>query len=184
MAQYVVSSVIQGLLGRQPDMMGSWDMYCSLNLMYLPGVVARGGQGHRPTAATGPSYSGDMAGTCSGSAMTTEPRLCSPPRVMAAWVLRCQQLAAGMLAPLSPQWGPCLWLRQLPVTHPSRQMEDFTLVLAMAFLQYSIWGQPQQRRQVCPAACVPQEPPPPPFPTHLPLVVIHVLGLQEMHRAG
>lgn len=30
-------------------------------------------------------------------------------------------------------------------THPSRQMEDFTLVLAMAFLQYSIWGQAQGR---------------------------------------
>lgn len=27
-------------------------------------------------------------------------------------------------------------------THPSRQMDDFTRVLAMAFLQYSIWGRP------------------------------------------
>lgn len=62
MAQYVVSSVIQGLLGRQPDMMGSWGMYCSLNLMYLPGAAAGGGQDHRPTAATGPSHRGAVLG--------------------------------------------------------------------------------------------------------------------------
>lgn len=37
MAQYMVSSVIQGLLGRQPDMTGSWGTYCSLNLRYLHG---------------------------------------------------------------------------------------------------------------------------------------------------
>lgn len=62
MAQYVVSSVIQGLLGRQPDMMGSWGMYCSLNLMYLPGAAAGGGQDHHPTAATGPSHRGAVLG--------------------------------------------------------------------------------------------------------------------------
>lgn len=42
MAQYVMSSVIHGLLGRQPEMMGSWDIYCSLNLRYLQKTVEVG----------------------------------------------------------------------------------------------------------------------------------------------
>lgn len=42
MAQYVMSSVIQGLLGRQPEIMGSWDIYCSLNLRYLQKTVGVG----------------------------------------------------------------------------------------------------------------------------------------------
>lgn len=49
--------------------------------------------------------------------------------------------AARMWMSLSPQQGPS----PAAATHPSRQMEDFTLVLAMAFLQYSIWGQAQGR---------------------------------------
>lgn len=36
-------------------------------------------------------------------------------------------------------------------------MEDFTLVLAMAFLQYSIWGQAQGTRKGCQAAHGPCE---------------------------
>lgn len=121
MAQYVVSSVIQGLLGRQPDMMGSWGTYCSLNLMYLPGAGAGGGQGRRPqphyVPAVVPAASGDAAGpargrdTCSGSAMSSA----------------LPTATAG-------------------AAHPSRQMDDFTRVLAMAFLQYSIWGRPRAHR--------------------------------------
>lgn len=71
-AQYVVSSVIQGLLGRQPDMIGSWGTYCSLNLMYLPGSAAGGGQGHHPAAATSLSHCRDTVGTCLGTVMATE----------------------------------------------------------------------------------------------------------------
>lgn len=49
--------MIQGLLGRQPDMMGSWGTYCSLNLRYLQGAVA-GRAGPRPAAHHGPDSHG------------------------------------------------------------------------------------------------------------------------------
>lgn len=38
--------------------------------------------------------------------------------------------------------------------HPSRQMDDFTLVLAMAFLQYSIWASHGHKS----GPCAPQQP--------------------------
>lgn len=87
MAQYVVSSVIQGLLGRQPDMMGSWGTYCSLNLMYLPGAGAGGGQGCCPQPrylpALLPAASGDAAGPAWGqdtSLGSAVPSALPPPR--------------------------------------------------------------------------------------------------------
>lgn len=39
--QYVVLSVSHGLLGRQPDRVGSWGAYCSWNWMYLQRQVGR-----------------------------------------------------------------------------------------------------------------------------------------------
>lgn len=174
MAQYVVSSVIQGLLGRQPDMMGSWGTYCSLNLMYLPGVVAGGDQGHQPQPPWG--HNGDMVGMWLSFA---EPQLHS---LLRAGAQRCQHQLLGCGCPCHPDRDPAV-AGAAAATHPSRQMEDFTLVLAMAFLQYSIWGQAQGR---CWGAwqLVPPRAAPTPRPTHLSLVVIHVLGLQETHGAG
>lgn len=119
MAQYVVSSVIQGLLGRQPDMMGSWGTYCSLNLMYLPGAGAGGDQGRRvpsPTTCLPCPAPGRLGGCCRASS--------GPGHVLG---LRGALGSATTTA---------------AAAHPSRQMDDFTRVLAMAFLQYSIWGRP------------------------------------------
>lgn len=134
MAQYVVSSVIQGLLGRQPDMMGSWGTYCSLNLMYLPGVAAGGDQGHQPQPPWG--HDRDVVGMCPSS---TEPQLPSLLRAVVPATSCCDVGAPVSLTGTQPMAGAAT------ATHPSRQMEDFTLVLAMAFLQYSIWGQVQGR---------------------------------------
>lgn len=94
MAQYVVSSVIQGLLGRQPDMMGSWGTYCSLNLMYLPGVVAGGDQGHQPQPPWG--HDGDVW------------ELCRVPAPLPA-----EGCGAVVPAPAAGRWVP-LSLRQVP----------------------------------------------------------------------
>jgi len=109
---------------------------------------------HQPRAVTG---------TCSG------PRLRSLPQVPAAG-----RGDAG--APVTPT-GTCPRPGQPLATHPSRQMDDFTLVLAMAFLQYSIWGRPRGQTSGGPGSLCPPGAAPTPHPSHLPLVVIHVLGL-------
>lgn len=98
MAQYVVSSVIQGLLGRQPDMMGSWGTYCSLNLMYLPGVVAGG-----VTRATSPSHRGDMMGTQWGCPQAVQSQLHSLLRAVVQW---CQHQLMGCGCPCHPNRDP------------------------------------------------------------------------------
>lgn len=105
MAQYVVSSVIQGLLGRQPDMMGSWGTYCSLNLIYLPGVVAGGNQCHQPQPPWG--HDGDVVGMCGSCA---EPQLHSLLRAVVSW---CQHQLLGGGCPCHSDrdpargWGSC-----------------------------------------------------------------------------
>lgn len=115
MAQYVVSSVIQGLLGRQPDMMGSWGTYCSLNLMYLPRVVAEGDQGHPPQPPWG--HNGDVVEMCPRCG---EPQLHSLLRALVQWCWH-QLLGCGcpchphgdraQLLPLTPQgrWRISPW---------------------------------------------------------------------------
>lgn len=170
MAQYVVSSVIQGLLGRQPDMMGSWGTYCSLNLMYLPEGAAGGDQGHQPQPPW--AHDGDMVGMCPSSA---EPQLHSLLRAVVQW---CQHQLRGCGAPATPTGTQQL----LPLTPQGRWR---TSPWSWPWPSCSTRSGARRRGDVgVPSSSRPPGAAPTPGPTHLSLVVIHVLGLQETHGAG
>lgn len=117
-------------------------------------------------------------GTCLGSAMTTEVRLRSPPGVTAAPAAGSRDAGApvtpggdaacrrGSCRPLTPpgRWRTSLWSWPWPSgsTRSGARRGD-------------VRG---DRQPASPGAA------PAPCSTHLPLVVIHVLGLREMHGDG